>query len=234
MDMNAVDLGVNLFVALFALVDPIGNVPIFAAATAGATAAQRRGVSLYISLFIVAFLTFFFFTGLALLEFFGISLAAFRIAGGILLLLLGLDMARDDFLKTFADVDPTTDPGDVRGYARRRFQRLVVPIAIPLLIGPGAISAVIIQAGEATRIGPAGTAAGLAAIGAAALVTFVCFSLSGLISRLLGEVGMAVVVRVLGLILCALAIQFIIIGLGESTNGFINLAASSPYAEAGE
>lgn len=231
--MNAVELGVNLFVALFALVDPIGNVPIFAAATAGATAAQRRGVSLYISLFIVAFLAFFFFTGLALLEFFGISLAAFRIAGGILLLLLGLDMAREDFLKTFADVDPTNDPGDVRGYARRRFQRLVVPIAIPLLIGPGAISAVIIQAGEAAKIGPAGTAAGLAAIGAAALVTFVCFALSGLISRLLGEVGMAVVVRVLGLILCALAIQFIIIGLGEATNGFINVGASAPYAETG-
>lgn len=233
MDMNAVDLGVNLFVALFALADPIGNVPIFAAATLGATAAQRRGISGMIALTMVGFLIFFFATGLMLLEFFGISLAAFRIAGGILLLFLGLDMTRGDFLSTFADVDSSNDPGDVRGYARRRFQRLVVPIAIPLLIGPGAISAVIIQAGEASRIGPAGWAAGVAAITAVSAVTFACFSVSGLISRLLGDVGMAIVVRVLGLILCALAIQFIIVGLGESTNGFINLSASAPYADGG-
>ena len=233
MDMNAVDLGVNLFVALFALADPIGNVPIFAAATLGATAAQRRGISGMIALTMIGFLVFFFVTGLALLEFFGISLAAFRIAGGILLLFLGLDMTRDDFLKAFADVDPSNDPGDVRGYARRRFQRLVVPIAIPLLIGPGAISAVIIQAGEAREIGAAGWAAGLGAIVAVSVVTFACFSVSGLMSRLLGEVGMAIVVRVLGLILCALAVQFIIVGLGEATNGFINLAASAPYGDGG-
>jgi multiple antibiotic resistance protein len=103
--MDAVDLGVNLFVALFALVDPIGNIPIFAAATAGASVRQRLSVSFLICLFAAAFLAFFFFTGLGLLQFFGISLAAFRIAGGILLLLLGLDMTRGDFLKSFADND---------------------------------------------------------------------------------------------------------------------------------
>ena len=72
--MDAVDLGVNLFVALFALVDPIGNLPIFAAATAGATLRQRISVSALICLFAVVFLGFFFFTGLGLLQFFGISL----------------------------------------------------------------------------------------------------------------------------------------------------------------
>ena len=95
-----------------------------------------------------------------------ISLAAFRIAGGILLLFLGLDMARGDFLAMFADKDALADSKDVRGYARRRFQRLVVPFAIPLMIGPGAISAVIIQAGEAAKLGYAGTMGSLAAIAA--------------------------------------------------------------------
>lgn len=231
--MDAVDLGVNLFVALFALVDPIGNVPIFAAATAGASLSQRLNVSALICLFIVAFLTFFFFTGLGLLQFFGISLAAFRIAGGILLLLLGLDMAREDFLKIFADADAAKDLADVRGYARRRFQRLIVPFAMPLLIGPGAISTIIIQAGEAQEIGPAGTVAGLVAIGAAGLATFICFGLTGPISRLLGEVGMAIVVRVLGLILCALAIQFILAGLGEAIPGMISAGVTSPYPTGG-
>ena len=227
--MDAVDLGVNLFVALFALVAPIGNLPIFAAATAGATLRQRVSVSALICLFAVLFLGFFFFTGLGLLQFFGISLAAFRIAGGILLLFLGLDMAREDFLKMFAAADAVADAGDVRGYAKRRFQRLIVPFAIPLMIGPGAISAVIIQAGEAERIGPAATAASLVAITAAGLVSFVCFSLTGPISRVLGDVGMAIVVRVLGLILCALAIQFILAGLAEAIPGMFSSGVTTPY-----
>ena len=232
--MDALDLGVNLFVALFALLDPIGNIPIFAAATAGATMRQRLSVSALICLFIAAFLAFFFFTGLGLLQFFGISLAAFRIAGGILLLLLGLDMTREDFLTMFADADAQADAKDVRGYARRRFKRLIVPFAMPLLIGPGAISTIIIQAGEATKVGPAGTVAGVVAIGAASLATFVVFTLTGPISRLIGEVGMAIVVRVLGLILCALAIQFILAGLGEAIPGMFSGAVTSPYPSGGQ
>ncbi|HEY1224510.1 MAG TPA: MarC family protein [Brevundimonas sp.] len=229
--MDAVDLGVNLFVALFALVDPIGNIPIFAAATAGASLRQRLSVAALICLFAAGFLGFFFFTGISLLQFFGISLAAFRIAGGILLLLLGLDMTSGEFLKTFHD--PDHDPGDVRGYARRRFQRLVVPFAIPLMIGPGAISTIIIQAGEAAKIGPAGQAAGVAAILAASLAAFLCFAATGPISRLLGNVGMSIVVRVLGLILCALAIQFILMGLSEALPGMISGAVTTPYPEGG-
>jgi multiple antibiotic resistance protein len=231
--MNAVDLGVNLFVALFALLDPIGNVPIFAAATAGASLRQRITVSAMICGFAAVFLGFFFFTGLGLLQFFGISLAAFRIAGGILLLLLGLDMAREDFLKIFADADAVTDAKDVRGYAKRRFKRLIVPFAIPLMIGPGAISAIIINAGEAQKLGAAGTASSLVAMVAACVVTFFCFACTGPISRILGDVGMAIVVRVLGLILCALAIQFIIAGLGEAIPGMFSLGVTAPYPAGG-
>lgn len=231
--MNAVDLGVNLFVALFALLDPIGNVPIFAAATAGASLRQRITVSAMICGFAAVFLGFFFFTGLGLLQFFGISLAAFRIAGGILLLLLGLDMAREDFLKIFADADAVTDAKDVRGYAKRRFKRLIVPFAIPLMIGPGAISAIIINAGEAQKLGAAGTASSLVAMTAACVVTFFCFAATGPISRLLGDVGMAIVVRVLGLILCALAIQFIIAGLGEAIPGMFSSVVTAPYPAGG-
>jgi multiple antibiotic resistance protein len=231
--MDAVDLGVNLFVALFALVDPIGNIPIFAAATAGASVRQRLSVSFLICLFAAAFLAFFFFTGLGLLQFFGISLAAFRIAGGILLLLLGLDMTRGDFLKSFADSDADSNPADVRGYARRRFQRLVVPFAMPLMIGPGAISTIIIQAGEASKIGYQGQVAGMVAIVAACVATFLCFALTGPISRILGDIGMSIIVRVLGLILCALAIQFILLGLSEAIPGMISGAVTTPYPTGG-
>jgi multiple antibiotic resistance protein len=231
--MDAVDLGVNLFVALFALVDPIGNIPIFAAATAGATLRQRLSVAAMICLFAGVFLAFFFLTGLGLLQFFGISLAAFRIAGGILLLLLGLDMTREDFLKMFADPEAIKDAQSEQGYARRRFQRLIVPFAMPLMIGPGAISTIIIQAGEAEKVGPAGQIAGVVAILAAGLATFICFTLTGPISRLLGEIGMSIVVRVLGLILCALAIQFILAGLSEAIPGMFSSIATTPYPDRG-
>src|SRR3569623_1358509 len=94
--MGQAEFAVNFFVALFALIDPVGIVPFFAAGTAGVTARERAQIALYISLFVLGFLTFFYFTGLSLLTFFGISLPAFRIAGGIILLLVGLDMVRDD------------------------------------------------------------------------------------------------------------------------------------------
>jgi len=242
--MDLLELGVNFFVTLFALTDPVGNIPIFAAATATATAAQRRTIALYIAAFAAFFMAFFYLTGLGLLEFFGITLPAFRIAGGILLFMLGLDMTRSDFMSHFADPDepaPTTEgvePGDttaekraaVRAYARKRFERLIVPFGMPLLIGPGAISAVIIQAGEAEKLGPQGTAAGLAAIAATGVAILLAFMLTGPISRLLGRIGMSIVVRVLGLILCALAVQFIISGLGETTHGIIRSAVANPVS----
>lgn len=227
--MGLLDLSVNFFVTLFALIDPIGNIPIFAAATAGATEAGRRRVAVYIALFISAFMAFFYLTGLGILEFFGISLPAFRIAGGILLFLLGLDMTRSDFLTTFADPGSVHDTTDVRGYARRSFERLIVPFAMPLLIGPGAISAVIIQAGAAAKFGPVGFAAGLGAIAAVGVATVAAFWATTRISKVLGQIGMAIVVRVLGLILCALAIQFIIAGLGEATTGLISKGVLQPY-----
>lgn len=227
--MNLLELGVNFFVALFALIDPIGNVPIFAAATVGATPPQRRLVAVYISGFATAFLAFFFFTGLGILEFFGISLSAFRIAGGVLLFLLGLDMSRSDFMSTFADAE-ANEIKDPKAYARKRFERLVVPFAMPLLIGPGAISTVIIQASEANRHGAAGTAVGAVAIAAVGLATLLAFLATGPITKLLGRVGMAIVVRVLGLILCAMAVQFILVGVSDATHNVITRSVAKPYA----
>jgi len=227
--MNSGHFAVNFFVALFALVDPVGNTPLFAAATAGAKPAGRRLTALYIALFAFGFLSFFFLTGLALLQFFGISLAAFRIAGGALLFLLGLDMARGDLANAMGEAAGETSDLSARAYARKRFERLVVPFGMPLLIGPGAISTAVIYAGEARRLGLTGLAVGLGDIAASAATVLACFWLTGLINRALGRVGMIIVVRVLGLILCALAIQFILEGAADSTLGLIRPTAATPY-----
>ncbi|MFN3512515.1 MAG: MarC family protein [Phenylobacterium sp.] len=229
--MSQWDFAVNFFVALFALIDPVGNVPLFAAATSGVMVKDSRRIALYIALFILGFLTFFYFSGLSLLAFFGISLPAFRIAGGVILFLLGLEMARDDFTAAFADAAGETAPGEGRQYARRRFERMIVPFAMPLLIGPGAISSVVIYANEAKRFGLAGAAVGVGVIAAIAVATMLCFWATPLITRILGKIGLTIVVRVLGLILCALAVQFILAGIAESTAGVILREAAAPYAQ---
>jgi multiple antibiotic resistance protein len=229
--MSQAELAVNFFVALFALIDPIGNVPLFAAATLGAASAGRRMVAIYIGLFVVAFLVFFYFTGVALLEFFGISMPAFRIAGGIILFILGLDMVRDDFTTMFADAaEGEGEPLSARVYAKKRFERLIVPFAMPLLIGPGAISTVIIYASEAKHLGLAGMALGVGVIAAVSVVLVATFWAAPVISKVLGRIGMSIVVRVLGLILCALAVQFVLIGVGDATRGLIRADAKAPYA----
>jgi len=222
---------INFFVALFALIDPVGNVALFAAATPGASARERLQLSALISAVVFAFLAFFYFTGLTLLAFFGISLPAFRIAGGALLFLLGLQMARDDYTSAFADA-ADAGQGDPAQYVRRRFERMVVPFAMPLLIGPGAISTAIIYASQARSFGVLGTAIGVAVMAAVALCCFVCFLATPVISRLLGKLGMTVVVRVLGLILCAMAVQFLLQGLSDSTVGLIRHSAAVPYPDA--
>ena len=226
--MSLTELSVNFFIALFALIDPIGNVPVFAAATVGATPPGRRLLAFYIALFSMVFLTLFFISGVAILKFFGVSLPAFRIAGGVLLFLMGLNMARDDFVGGFAD-HGEVEAQTTGAYALRRFEGLIVPFAMPLLIGPGAISTVVIYAGEARAYGWEGWVAGISAIAAVSATILAAFWLTGLISRALGKIGMTIVVRVLGLILCALAVQFIIAGVAGATHGIVRTDAATPY-----
>jgi multiple antibiotic resistance protein len=222
------DFAVNFFVALFALLDPVGNVPVFAASTVGASGRERAQISFYISLFVLGFLTFFYFSGLGLLTFFGISLPAFRIAGGVILFILGLKMVGDDFTASFADAAEAT-AGDSRTYVRRRVEQMIVPFAMPLLIGPGAISTVIIYASQAKQYGVPGAALGIGAIAAVSAATLLSFLATPLIGRLLGKIGLSIIVRVLGLILCAMAVQFLLAGIADSTHGLIRPDAAAPY-----
>ncbi len=223
------NFAVNFFIALFALIDPVGNVPLFAAATRGLKNSTARLIAVFVALFVMGFLIFFYFTGLSLLAFFGISLPAFRIAGGILLLLLGLDMTRNDFTAAMAPGSEEALEGGQTALARKRFEAMIVPFAMPLLIGPGAISTVIIYASEARDYGMVGVFTGVGVIALVALSTMLSFWATPIISRLLGRIGLAIVVRVLGLILCAMAVQFILSGIADSTHGLILDAASKPY-----
>lgn len=228
--MGQGEFAVNFFVALFALIDPVGNVPFFAAGTTGVSARDRAQIALYISLFVLGFLTFFYFTGLSLLAFFGISLPAFRIAGGVILFILGLDMVRGDAHAEPAEAAVVAPPKSKRGAASRQFERMIVPFAMPLLIGPGAISTVIIYASQGRAFGLSGAAVGVGVIAAVAASTLLSFLATPLITRLLGRIGLTIVVRVLGLILCAMAVQFMLAGFSDATRGLIRHETAAPYA----
>ncbi|ESQ91659.1 MarC family protein [Asticcacaulis benevestitus] len=236
--MTLIEFYVNFFITLFALIDPIGNVPIFAAATQSQSVRSRRLLSIYIAIFTAIILTLFFFAGLSILKFFGISMDSFRIAGGLILFLMGLDMARGDFLETFSHAEEVKSGGDAatgvqplghRESAKKSFEKLVVPFAFPLMVGPGTISTAVIQADVAAKMGIWGTVAGVAAIFTTSAAVLVTLLFSNTISRVFGRVGMVVVVRVLGLILCALSVQIIISSVSEITHNLILPSAAHPY-----
>jgi multiple antibiotic resistance protein len=227
--MSAWTFAVNFFVALFALIDPIGMVPFFASATTGQSGRERTQIAALISLFAVGFLAFFYFSGVSLLAFFGISIPAFRIAGGIILFIAGLEMVRGD--QTGKEADAEEARPKRKETVGARFERMIVPFTMPLLIGPGAISTVIIYASQGRGLGLPGAAIGVGVIAAVAVCVFVAFQLTPLITRLLGKIGLSIVVRVLGLILCAMAVQFILSGFSDATRGFIRHDAAAPYAK---
>lgn len=193
---------VTAFVTLFVVIDPIGLTPIFIALTQGADAPHRRAVALRACVISALILTLFAFFGEAVLGFIGISMPAFRIAGGILLFLTALDMLferRTERRAGQADAPPP-DPS-------------VFPIAIPLLAGPGAIASMILLMGQT---GGALQIAGLMGVMVGVVtMALLMFLLAAPIERMLGQTGITVVTRLLGMLLAALSVQFVLDGLRD-------------------
>jgi MarC family membrane protein len=188
------------FITLIVVIDPIGLAPLFVALTQGMTTAERRAIALRACLISVGLLTLFGLFGEAVLGFAGISLSAFRIAGGILLFLTALDMLFERRTQRR------------RGQASRANDPSVFPLATPLISGPGAIASMILLTGQA-----GGEWSGILAIHlvmiAVITVVLMFFLAAGLLERLLGETGINVVTRLLGMLLAALSVQFVIDGL---------------------
>ena len=198
------------FVALIAVLNPIGNLPIFVGATAGLRPGVQRALGAFIALVVAAFLVAFVFAGQALLEFFGITIPAFRIAGGIIILLMGIDMVRGNAHGAKFIKDDIHDDSDFKE-AEMRLSSILVPVGVPVFVGPGSISTVIVYAHHAETITHQ---LGLALVCVAgSLVVFATLLSANWINRVLGKSGLDIATRILGLILCAIAIQFMILGV---------------------
>ena len=194
---------ISAFATLFVVIDPIGLAPIFIALTQGTDAKHRRAVALRAVTIAFILLTLFAFFGEAVLGFSGVSLPAFRIAGGILLFITALDMLFDRRTKRREDKAEEHD--------EEHPDPSVFPLAIPLIAGPGAIATMILLVGQAP--GPIGIASVLGVMLAVLALVLMLFLLGGIIERALGRTGINVVTRLLGMLLAALSVQFVLDGL---------------------
>ncbi|WP_255743700.1 MarC family protein [Aliiroseovarius sediminis] len=197
------DVFIPAFVTLFVVMDPIGILPLFIALTQGKTAQERRSIALRACLIAGVLLVLFAFLGENVLGSLGISMPAFRISGGILLLLLALDMLFERRTQRRKDqseegVESEDDPS-------------VFPLAMPLLAGPGSIATMILLSGQGD--GFSGVTLALIAMTLVLLITFLMFNIASLLEHMLRETGIKIVTRVLGMLLAALAVQFILDGL---------------------
>ena len=195
---------ITALVTMFVVIDPIAIAPLFLALTTGMTAAQRRRLAWRSVGVAGIILLIFAISGEAVLGFIGISMPAFRVAGGILLFITALDMLferrtkRREGTAEQADDDDHDDPS-------------VFPLAIPLIAGPGAIASVILLVGE--KPGAEGLVTILAITALTLVVMGLTMQASGYLERAIGKTGINVITRLLGMLLAALSVQFVLDGL---------------------
>ena len=195
-----------VFVTVFALVDPFGALPFFVSLTDGFSEADRAVVVRRASVVLGSILVLFALLGRFLFAAFGLTLAAFEIAGGILLFIVAFDMLRGEVTRT-----KLTSEDRAEAIARRD-EVAVVPLGIPLLAGPGAISTVMIYEGNAGG-DPFMVLSVFLAIVATTVATFFILHYGQGIMRRLGRTGIMAMTRVLGLLLAAVGVQFVIYGV---------------------
>jgi multiple antibiotic resistance protein len=195
-----------VIVSMFAIVDPIGTLPFFVALTDGFSPEDRQVVLRRAILVAGGILTIFALIGRFLFAAFGLTLAAFEIAGGVLLFMVAYDMLQGEVAKS------RLSPQDREEAIARRDELSVMPLGIPLLAGPGAISLVMIYEGNAGN-DPYLILATFVAIGITVVATFFIFRYGQRILRVVGRVGLMAMARVLGLLLAAVGVQFIVNGV---------------------
>ena len=206
-----IELFTTAFITLAVIIDPPGCAPIFASLTKGASAAHRRSMAIRSAAVAWFILVFFALLGEPLLDKLGISLSAFRLAGGIMLFMIALDMVferRTERREERArELEGTPEAEDIS----------VFPMAIPMIAGPGSIASIMLLSARAE-----GTVAGLvvlAAMTAVILLTLIALLMAGPLMKLIGAKLEAMITRILGVILAALAAQFVLDGLERSLPG---------------
>lgn len=203
--MVGTDSMINAFTTLLVTVDPPGLAPLFLGLTVGMNPGERRQVAVRGSLIAFAVLAVFALFGASILGALGISMGAFRIAGGLLLFAISFEMI---FEKRNERKEKTSDAAITKDHIHNL---AVFPLAIPLIAGPGAISATVLIAG--TMDGVTGKIQLIAVIAVCLALVFAALILAERLNRFLGVTGRALLTRLLGVLLSALSVQFVVDGV---------------------
>ena len=189
-------------VGIFVIVDPVGSVGIFLAVTNGFSKIKKEKAARFAGITVAAVLVIAALMGQAILDLFGIRLAAFSVAGGILFLILAVEMIRGEGVSQFHKLNERSEQLPAAA---------IVPLGVPLMAGPGAISTVILASpGSANWFETAILISSIAVLG---LVTWLCFSYAQHIGKLIGDIGIQLISRIMGLMLAALAVEYMVKGI---------------------
>ncbi|MGD9887661.1 MAG: MarC family protein [Halothiobacillaceae bacterium] len=196
----------------FALMNPLGMLPLFIAYANQLDSGAQRWLAILLAGTVFGLTLLFLLTGNAILHFFGISLDSFRIAGGVLLLIIGIHIVLGNSSKTAQELAVGVKTNDF-GEAKAVYRQIVVPMAMPLLVGPGLIANLILYAGEAHGEHDTMLTMGLAGVlFLLSVLTAIILSSGQFLRHALGDVGLTIMTRVLGLLVAAIGMQFIITG----------------------
>jgi multiple antibiotic resistance protein len=194
--------------SIFFLVDPFAAIGSFLAITESADPVRRKRMARKAAITCFIVLTSFAVAGQLIFRMFGITLPAFEVAGGLILLLIGLDMLQ-------AKRSPTQEASGDTEEASQKEDAGIVPLGIPMLAGPGAISSVMVLVGQVQHFWRWEMGAILGSIGITSLISYWVLAAAGRVRAVMGETGIRILVRIMGLLLVALAMQFFVNGLTD-------------------
>jgi len=209
---DGLNLFLTSFISLLAIMNPFGNTPLFLTLAGAKPEKEKQRIALRASATSILILLAFIFLGKQILAFFRITIPAFQIAGGILIFIIGLTM-----LHAFRLWVKST-PGEEQDWSEKQ-DVAIIPLGIPILTGPGAITTAMVLALQNAAIGTAALElkiiVSLAAL-AVSVITYIVFRESAYLMRLLGNTGINILTRLMGLLITVMAVQFVINGLKAS------------------
>jgi len=204
------DLYINLFIAMLSIINPIGIVPMWTELTGDKKIKVRQRVAFLLTLTAVIILLVFLMSGKYLLQFFSIDIPVFKIAGGILLLTAGLSMVSG----SATNLKDREEEGDnIFTVAKKRFRKIMVPMVIPRLAGPGSITTVILFGSKGDSMVDYGIMGGVVIV--TMFTLFMVFAFSHHIEKRVDSIIFVIFTRLFGIIVTAIALQFMLEGLGE-------------------
>ena len=201
---------VKIFTSLLAIVNPLGVIPVFVSLTRSSTEQERRNIARTTGITVAVILIAAALVGKLLLNFFGVSIASFKVGGGILLLLMSIAMMQAKHTQSKQTPEEAEEAEEKESIA-------VVPIAMPLLAGPGAISTVIIYANASFQ--PLQISVIIISSLLVALLTYIALIVANPLSKVMSKTSINIATRLMGLLLAAIAVEFIAGGLSQLLPG---------------